>query len=126
MDDDRRLVTEVQQHLGNNWVRCLALDSTDGLRRGAGATDSGGPISVPVGPQTLGRIFNVLGEPIDPGEPISDDVERWPIHRPPPPYSEQETQAQMMETGVKVIDLIAPLARAARSACSGAPASARP
>jgi len=105
------LVTEVQQHLGNNWVRCLALDSTDGLQRGAEAEDTGAAILVPVGPATLGRIFNVLGEPIDPGEPIAADVLRRPIHRAPPPYADQETQAQMLETGIKVIDLIAPLAR---------------
>ena len=111
MDGDRSLITEVQQHLGNNWVRCLALDSTDGLGRGAEATDTGQAITVPVGPETLGRIFGVTGEPIDPGAPISDDIERWPIHRPPPAYAEQETQAQMMETGIKVIDLISPLAR---------------
>ncbi len=111
MGRERPMVTEVQQHLGNNWVRCLALDSTDGLRRGAQATDTGGPISVPVGPETLGRIFNVTGEPLDPGPEISADVERWPIHRSPPPYAEQETQAQMLETGIKVIDLISPLAR---------------
>jgi F-type H+-transporting ATPase subunit beta len=105
------LVTEVQQHLGNNWVRCLALDSTDGLPRGAKATDTGAAISVPVGPKTLGRIFNVVGTPIDPGETIPADTERWPIHRQPPTYAEQETTPSMLETGVKVIDLIAPLAR---------------
>src|SRR5690606_22662352 len=105
------LVTEVQQHLGNNWVRCLALDSTDGLARGARATDTGAPISVPVGPLTLGRIFNVLGEPLDPGAPIPADTERWPIHRDPPSYADQETTPSMLETGVKVIDLVAPLAR---------------
>ena len=105
------LVTEVQQHLGNNWVRCLALDSTDGLQRGAEAEDTGAAILVPVGPSTLGRIFNVLGEPIDPGESIPADAIRRPIHREPPPYADQETEAQMLETGIKVIDLIAPLAR---------------
>jgi F-type H+-transporting ATPase subunit beta len=109
--EGKALMTEVQQHLGNNWVRCLALDSTDGLRRGSNAEDLGQPISVPVGPKTLGRIFNVVGEPLDPGETIAADVERWPIHRVAPAYSEQETKAQMLETGVKVIDLIAPLAR---------------
>ncbi len=109
--DDKPLMTEVQQHLGNNWVRCLALDSTDGLRRGSAAEDLGAPISVPVGPRTLGRIFNVLGEPLDPGEAVGPEVERMPIHRRAPEYSEQETKAQMLETGVKVIDLIAPLAR---------------
>jgi F-type H+-transporting ATPase subunit beta len=111
MEDGQKLVAEVQQHLGNNWVRCLALDTTDGLRRGASASDQGAAITIPVGPATLGRIFNVLGEPIDPGDAIPDDAPRRPIHREPPPFSEQETQAQMLETGVKVIDVIAPLAR---------------
>src|SRR5438128_1611648 len=74
MDGTKPLMTEVQQHLGNNWVRCLALDSTDGLRRGAQAEDLGAPISVPVGPKTLGRIFNVVGEPLDPGEAIGAEV----------------------------------------------------
>ena len=105
------LVTEVQQHLGSNWVRCLALDSTDGLRRGSPAEDTGGPITVPVGDETLGRIFNVVGTPLDPGEEIKDDQLRWPIHRPPPSYAEQETQTAILETGVKVIDLVAPLPR---------------
>jgi F-type H+-transporting ATPase subunit beta len=109
--DGSALTCEVQQHLGNNWVRCLALDSTDGLQRGAIATDTGSAIEVPVGPRTLGRIFNVLGEPLDPGEPIGPEVTRWPIHRAAPTYAEQETSAQMLETGVKVVDLIAPLAR---------------
>jgi F-type H+-transporting ATPase subunit beta len=105
------LVTEVQQHLGNNWVRCLALDSTDGLRRGSPATDTGSAITVPVGPNTLGRIFNVVGTPLDPGAEIPADQLRWPIHRPPPSYADQETQTAILETGVKVIDLIAPLPR---------------
>ncbi len=105
------LIAEVQQHLGNNWVRALTLDSTDGLARGSKVEDTGGPINVPVGRVTLGRIFNVVGEPIDPGEPIPADATRWAIHRPAPDYSEQETSAQMLETGVKVIDLVAPLAR---------------
>ena len=105
------LVTEVQQHLGNNWVRCLALDATEGLRRGAPAEDTGAPIQVPVGPETLGRIFNVIGQPLDPGAEISGDQQRWPIHRSAPAYAEQETQTAILETGVKVIDLIAPLPR---------------
>jgi F-type H+-transporting ATPase subunit beta len=104
------LIVEVQQHLGDNSVRCLAMDSTDGLRRGARAIDTGRPISVPVGPGTLGRLFNVLGQPIDnQGEVKASDY--WPIHREAPDYEDQETQAQMLETGIKVIDLIAPLAR---------------
>ena len=111
MNGEGSLISEVQQHLGNNWVRCLALDSTDGLARGASAEDTGSPITVPVGPETLGRIFSVVGEPLDPGAAISADAERWPIHRDPPAYAEQETTAQMFETGIKVVDLIAPLAR---------------
>ncbi|MDP2328558.1 MAG: F0F1 ATP synthase subunit beta [Dehalococcoidia bacterium] len=106
-----RLVAEVQQHLGNNWVRALALDSTDGLARGATVEDTGRAISVPVGPVTLGRIFNVIGEALDPGEAIPANQERWEIHRPAPSYADQETSAQMLETGIKVIDLVAPLAR---------------
>ena len=107
----QKLVAEVQQHLGNNWVRCLALDATEGLRRGSPVEDTGAAISVPVGPETLGRIFNVLGEPLDPGPEISPGQTRWPIHRNPPAYAEQETQTAILETGVKVIDLIAPLPR---------------
>ena len=105
------LIAEVQQHLGNNWVRCLALDATEGLARGAKVEDTGKAISVPVGPLTLGRIFNVVGKALDPGVPIPDDVRRMPIHRAAPPYADQETSAQMLETGVKVIDLVAPLPR---------------
>ena len=103
------LVAEVQQHLGNNWVRVLAMDSTDGLRRGSNAVDTGQPIAVPVGPNTLGRLFNVLGEPLDGREAPQGD--RWPIHRPPPSFEEQETEPQVLETGIKIVDLIAPLAR---------------
>jgi F-type H+/Na+-transporting ATPase subunit beta len=105
------LIAEVQLHLGNNWVRCLALDSTDGLARGSKVEDTGQAIAVPVGPTTLGRIFNVTGTPIDPGEEIPADTTRWPIHRPAPTYADQETTPQMLETGIKVIDLVAPLAR---------------
>ncbi len=105
-----KVVAEVQQHLGNNWVRCLAMTTTDGLQRGAPALDTGQPIAVPVGPETLGRLFNVLGEPLDNlGEVKATD--RWPIHRHPPEFEEQETTASTLETGIKVVDLIAPLAR---------------
>jgi F-type H+-transporting ATPase subunit beta len=104
------VTTEVQSHLGNNWVRCLAMTSTDGMARGARAVNTGRPIAVPVGPGTLGRLFNVLGQPIDNlGEVAA--VDRWPIHRPAPEFAEQVTEAQILETGIKVIDLIAPLAR---------------
>ena len=111
MGSGQTLVAEVQLHLGNNWVRCLALDSTDGLARGAAVEDTGAPIAVPVGPSTLGRIFSVIGEPIDPGAEIPADAERWPIHRPPPAYAEQEVETSLLETGIKVVDLIAPLPR---------------
>ena len=104
------VVAEVQQHVGNNWVRCLSMDITDGLQRGDRAVDSGAPITVPVGPSTLGRLFNVLGQPLDNLGDVPGDA-RMPIHRHAPSYEEQETSAQMLETGIKVIDLIAPLSR---------------
>ena len=109
-DDGSLLTTEVQQHLGNNWVRCLAMDTTDGLRRGTAAVDTGRAISVPVGQAALGRMFNVLGKPID-NLPDPEGAERWPIHRLPPAFDEQETTPSILETGIKVIDLIAPLVR---------------
>ncbi len=102
-----RLVLEVQQHLGNNWVRAMAMGSTDGLRRGLLVQDTGGPITVPVGPPTLGRLFNVLGEPIDGKEPVSADT-AYPIHRPAPAFVDQAVEPTPFETGIKVIDLIAP------------------
>jgi len=105
-----KIVAEVEQHLGNNWVRCLAMKSTDGLRRGADVIDTGKPISVPVGPKTLGRLFNVLGEPLDRKGDIGSDAV-MSIHRKPPSFEEQETQVQVLETGIKVVDLIAPLVR---------------
>ena len=103
----QRIVLEVEQHLGNNWVRCVAMDSTDGLRRGAAAVDTGAPITVPVGPATLGRLFNVLGEPLDNVGPVDDRASDLPIHRPAPAFDEQQTEAEVFETGIKVIDLIA-------------------
>ena len=106
----RKLVCEVQQHLGNDWVRTVAMSSTDGLRRGMPAIDTGGPITVPVGEPCLGRIFNVVGEPIDERGPV-EATTRYPIHRSPPPFEEQSTTAELFETGMKVIDLIAPFAR---------------
>jgi F-type H+/Na+-transporting ATPase subunit beta len=107
-EDERVLIAEVQQHLGDDRVRAVAMDSTDGIPRGIDIVDTGGPISVPVGEATLGRIFNVIGEPIDKGQPLPDDVERWPIHREPPDFGELEPSVQVYETGMKVIDLIAP------------------
>lgn len=103
------LTVEVSMHLGDNMVRCVALASTDGLVRGMTATDTGGPITVPVGPQTLGRLFNLLGEPIDELGPLHDSRKRYPIHRPPPGFEEQETKTSVLETGIKAIDLIQPI-----------------
>ena len=104
------LIVEAAQHLGNNMVRCSAMASTDGLQRGMQAVDLGGPITVPVGPETLGRLFNVLGQPIDGGPPV-DGVARWPIHRPAPKVDEVEPATVMLETGIKVVDLLAPYPR---------------
>ena len=104
------LVAEVQQHLGNDWVRAVAMTTTDGLARGTSAVDQGAAISVPVGEQTLGRVFNVLGDPIDGKGPLTD-VERDPIHRAAPAFDEQATATEVFETGIKVIDLIAPFPR---------------
>ena len=105
------VVCEVQQHLGNNTVRAIALASTDGLVRGDEVVDTGGPISVPVGEATLGRIFNLLGEPIDGGPALPSDVPRMPIHRPAPSFEEQAPVGEIFETGIKVIDLVAPYAK---------------
>src|ERR1700751_3139564 len=109
--EDPYLVCEVQQHLGDDRVRAVAMDTTDGLSRGTEVIDTGAPITVPVGPATLGRIFNLLGEPIDLGEPLDDDVERWPIHRDAPSVEALTPTTEMFETGIKVIDLLAPYAR---------------
>src|ERR1700742_3690021 len=109
--EDELLVCEVQQHLGDDRVRAVAMDTTDGLARGVEVIDTGAPITVPVGRETLGRIFNLLGEPIDLGEPLGDDVERWPIHREAPTVEQLTPTTEMFETGIKVIDLLAPYAR---------------
>jgi F-type H+-transporting ATPase subunit beta len=106
-----QLVCEVQQHLGDDRVRAVAMDATDGIQRGAKVTDTGGPISVPVGDVTLGRIFNLLGEPIDGGDELPDDTERWPIHRSAPKASDLTPTQEILETGIKVIDLLAPYAK---------------
>jgi len=107
---DANMVLEVAQHLGENTVRCIAMDSTEGLVRGMPVTDSGGPIKVPVGSVTLGRLMNVTGRPIDEAGPITSD--RWmPIHREPPTFAEQATEVEIFETGIKVIDLICPYSR---------------
>ena len=107
---DRTLTVEVAQHIGDNTVRCVAMASTDGLQRGAVVTDTGSAISVPVGKCTLGRIFNVLGEPVD-NLPAPEDAERWDIHRPAPAYDELSTSTEILETGIKVVDLICPYSK---------------
>ncbi len=109
--NDPFLTCEVQQHLGDDRVRAVAMDTTDGLSRGTEVIDTGAPITVPVGDVTLGRIFNLLGEPIDLGEDLPDDVERWPIHRAAPTLEALTPTTEMFETGIKVIDLLAPYAR---------------
>ena len=108
--DGQTLVLEVQQHLGDNWVRSVAMDSTDGLRRGMLVTDTGAPIEVPVGPVTLVRIFNIVGEPIDQKGAVHAE-KYYPIHRPAPPFEEQVTTPEFFETGMKVIDLVAPFTK---------------
>ena len=104
------ITAEVAQHIGDNVVRCIAMNSTDGLVRGMEATDTGTPISVPVGEECLGRIFNLLGEPIDHGEPV-EAKERWAIHRPAPSFEDQQGATEILETGIKVVDLICPYAK---------------
>ena len=116
--DEGPLIAEVQNHLGSDWVRCVAMDATEGLRRGMEAINTGKPISVPVGPSTLGRIFNVLGEPIDNAGPV-EAQEYYPIHRPAPSFEEQVTKPEFLETGLKVIDLIAPFTRGGKTGVFG-------
>jgi F-type H+-transporting ATPase subunit beta len=106
-----RLVLEVAAHLGDSRVRTIAMDMTEGLKRGTRCISSGEPIKVPVGEEVLGRIFNVIGEPVDDGAPISNDVPKWSIHRDAPSFAEQSTSTEMFETGIKVVDLLAPYAK---------------
>ena len=105
-----KLVVEVAQHIGDNVARCIAMSSTDGMVRGAPAVDTGGAITVPVGEECLGRVFNLLGEPVD-NKPAPQGMERWPIHRDAPAYDEQESTTEILETGIKVVDLICPYAK---------------
>ena len=107
---DNTVVAEVAQHIGDNVVRCIAMSSTDGMQRGAEATDTGAPITVPVGEDCLGRVFNLLGQPIDEKEAVAG-AEQWPIHRPAPAYEEQVPATEILETGIKVVDLICPYAK---------------
>src|SRR5919106_1712918 len=110
---ETRLVCEVQQHLGDDRVRAVAMDTTDGLQRGDPVIDTGSPITVPVGDKTLGRIFNLLGDPIDEGEPVETE-ERWSIHRSAPDPEDLTPTQEMLETGVKVLDLLEPYAKGGR------------
>ena len=116
--EEGKIALEVQEHIGNNWVRCLSLAPTDGLARGAEAVDTGEPIAVPVGRASLGRLFDVTGQPLDDlGEVKADDY--WPIHRQPPSFQEQETTPELLETGLKVIDLIAPFTKGGKIGAYG-------
>ena len=117
-EDDLPMVLEVQKHLGNNWVRCVSMETTDGLQRGLKVAATGSPILVPVGDVTLGRVFDVLGRPIDGGQPVSSDV-TYPIHQPAPSFEEQSTRVEVFETGMKVIDLIAPFTRGGKTGIFG-------
>ncbi len=109
-NNGQRLVLEVAQHLGESAVRTIAMDATEGLVRGIDAVDTGAPITVPVGPETLGRIMNVIGEPVDEGKPVKSK-KHYPIHRPAPDYVDQSTEAEILVTGIKVVDLLAPYAK---------------
>ncbi|MCD8158597.1 MAG: F0F1 ATP synthase subunit beta [Clostridiales bacterium] len=113
-----KIVAEVAQHLGDDVVKCIAMSSTDGLVRGVDAVDTGNPITVPVGPDTLGRMFNVIGEPID-NKPAPKDTERWLIHREAPAFSEQTTSAELLETGIKSIDLLCPYSKGGKTGLFG-------
>jgi F-type H+-transporting ATPase subunit beta len=115
---ERDLALEVEQHLGNNWVRCVAMGSTDGLQRGNEVIDTGGPITVPVGPKTLGRILNVLGQAVD-NKPEVTDSPRLPIHRPAPDLEDQAASIEVFETGIKIIDLICPFMRGGKVGAFG-------
>lgn len=118
LSDSQRIVLEVQKHLGNNTARCVAMATTDGLKRGVPAKRTYKPIMVPVGPATLGRIFNVLGDPVDGLEPVKTST-YYPIHRPAPPFVEQSTRVEVFETGIKVIDLIAPFTKGGKTGIFG-------
>ena len=113
-----KLTLEVQQHLGENWVRSIAMSSTDGLKRGMSVTDTGGPITVPVGEAVLGRLFNVTGDPVDNRGPVKFE-KRYPIHRPAPALTEQDTKVQILETGIKVIDLVCPFSKGGKVGAFG-------
>jgi F-type H+-transporting ATPase subunit beta len=116
---DEKLVLEVEQHIGNNWVRCIALGPTEGLSRGNEVIDTGNAISVPVGDATLGRLFNTLGEPIDGLGDVEAPDDKWPIHRKPPSFEDQATEVSVLETGIKVLDLITPFTKGGKIGAFG-------
>jgi F-type H+-transporting ATPase subunit beta len=118
-DDGTEVIAEIQQHLGNNWVRAVAMSTTDGLRRGMAVEDLGGPITAPVGEGTLGRLFNVVGDPIDGKGPVKGMKRRDPIHREPPSFEDQTSSAEILETGLKVIDLVCPFLKGGKAAVLG-------
>jgi len=118
-NEGERLVLEVEQHVGNSWARCLALGPTEGLSRGVEVLDTGAPVSVPVGKDSLGRLFNVIGDPIDDGEPINKEAIRWPIHRKAPDFDQQSGSVEVLETGIKVLDLITPFAKGGKIGAYG-------
>ncbi|MGB1748592.1 MAG: F0F1 ATP synthase subunit beta [Dehalococcoidia bacterium] len=118
-NEGEKLVLEVEQHVGNSWARCLALGATEGLARGTECVDTGAPVTVPVGAASLGRLMNVLGDPIDDGEPVAADAERWPIHRKPPSFEEQSGTTEVLETGIKVMDLMTPFAKGGKVGAYG-------
>ncbi|MCB0079118.1 MAG: F0F1 ATP synthase subunit beta, partial [Anaerolineales bacterium] len=118
LPDGDTLVAEVQQHMGGNWVRTIAMDTTDGLPRGVEAVDTGDSIRVPVGQGTLGRLMNVLGEPLDGGGPV-EATEYHPIHRSAPSFDEQAASTEVLETGMKVIDLVAPFTKGGKTGIFG-------
>ena len=118
LGDEKQLILEVEKHIGNDWVRCVGMDSTDGLQRGMPVYSTGKPIQVPVGEITLGRVFNVLGQPIDNKGPVAAE-KYYSIHRPAPPFEEQSTRVEVFETGLKVIDLVAPFTKGGKTGIFG-------
>ncbi len=112
------LTLEVQQHLGDRWVRTISMAGTEGIKRGFEVTDTGGPISMPVGDEVMGRVFDVTGQPVDERGPVNT-TKRYPIHRPPPPLVDQSTSPQVLSTGIKVIDLICPFLKGGKVGAFG-------
>ena len=117
-NNGENLVLEVQQHIGNNWTRCLALGATDGLARGSEVVDTGDKVSVPVGKETLGRLFDVTGTPLDNLGPVESE-QTWPIHRPAPDFEDQNPNVEILETGIKVFDLITPFPKGGKVGAYG-------